>query len=292
MMTLSQCDKLFDVIRFATSEDILTGALRALFAEYVLLEFEVERGNVLWRGRRCDAHGYANGSGLSYPPAAITSAGRLNDAGAPCLYSAEKTETVLAELEAQEGEYIHVIGFKLRPGETVRVFTLGDLFHVHKTGYMKTFGSQGADALSKTINTYDSEKGRTVLYIDAFLAELLADRNAKENDYLKTRRLALIAYQHSRSQGMFYPSVLDHVGMNFAMLPDAYATKTNIVCSQVIKIMKRRQFGFCDYEVCLEATSIDERGEFAWRKPESNKRMVMFGLTKAEAEAAGGQPLS
>jgi hypothetical protein len=281
-MTLDQCDNTFDVIRSAESDDILTNALRSLFAEYPLLEFDLARSSVFWRGQRCDSCGYTNVSRLSYPPAAIARQGRLNDEGAPCLYAAQKVATVLAELEAQPGEYIHVIGFKIRPSETIRVFTIGDLFHVHKTGYMRTFGADPGGAISRTINSYDFEKAKALLYIDAFLGALLADGDAKTTHYLKTRRLAVIAYQHSQALGMFYPSVQDHVGMNFAMLPHAYDTKTNVICSQIIRISKRHLFGFYDSEVCLEATSIDGGGNFCWRKPESQKVMFCFGLIEEE----------
>jgi RES domain-containing protein len=286
-MTLDQCDSLFGVIRSAASEDQVTAALRALFVEYPLLEFAIGRGNTFWRGRRCNSGGHDNVSRLSYPPPAITKAGRLNDAGSPCLYAATKKETVLAELDAAKDDYIHLIGFRILPNETIRGFTLGDLFHVHKTGYLRTFGTDPGKTVSRTINSYGLEKGKTFLYIDAFFGTLLADREAKKSDYLMTRRLAMVAYQKSQSQGMFYPSVADYVGMNFAMLPHAFDTQTNVVCSKVIRIVRRHLFGFYDYEVTLEATGVDANGSFAWRKPESQERMLCFGLTKEEAMSGG-----
>ena len=288
-MTLDQCDSLFGAIRSAASEDQVTDALRALLVAYPLLEFAVGRGNTFWRGRRCNSGGHDNASRLSYPPPPIAKVGRLNDAGSPCLYAATKRETVLAELEAAEGDYIHLIAFRILPNETIRGFTLGDLFHVHKTGYLRAFGTDPGGSVRKAINSLGLEKGKTVLYIDAFLGVLLADRDAKRSDYLMTRRLAMVAYQKSEAQGMFYPSVADHVGMNFAMLPHAFDTKTNVVCSQIIRIVKRHLFGFYDYEVTLEATGVDANGLFAWRKPESQERIFFFGLTKEEAMSGGGR---
>jgi hypothetical protein len=287
-MTLDQCDSLFAAIRSAGSEEQLTAALRALFVEYPLLEFGIGRGNTFWRGRRCDRGGHDNLSRLSYPPPAIAKAGRLNDAGSPCLYAATKRETVLAELDAAEDDYIHLIGFRILPNETIRGFTLGDLFHAHKTGYLRTFGRDPASSVSRTLNSYGLKKGKVVLYIDAFLGVLLADRDAKRSDYLTTRRLAMVAYRKSQSEGMFYPSVADHVGMNFALLPHAFDTKTNVVCSQVIRIAKRHLFGFYDYEVTREATNVDDNGSFVWRAPESQERILFFGLTKKEATSRGG----
>jgi hypothetical protein len=283
-MTLDQCEHVFDAVHSATSDDAITVALRTLLNEHVLIEMELRRGTIFWRGQKCgDENGYANEARLSYPPPDVAPVGRLNDEGVPCHYSAQQINTVLAEMDAQEGQYFHIVGIKIRPGEAIRVITIGDLFHVHKTGHTRTLGLDPGNSFSKLLNLYSLEKGQTVLYIDAFLAGLLADRGAKATAYVITRRLMVLAFQRSEALGMFYPSVPDPLGMNFVMLPPAYDSKTQIVCSQVIRIKKRRGFCFHDYEVCREATAIGHAGDFAWRKPESQKRRFCFNLTKEEA---------
>lgn len=288
-MTLDQCEDVFDAIRSATSEDVITAALRMLLDEHILIEMELHRGTTFWRGQKCDdENGYANRSRLSYPPALTARKGRLNDEGASCHYSAQQINTVLAELDARKGEYFHIVGIKICRDEAIRVITIGDLFHVHKTGHTRTLGLDPDNSFSKLLNSYPLEKGQTVVYIDAFLAGLLADREAKATDYLISRRLAVLAFQRSEALGMFYPSVPDQLGMNFAMLPPGYDSKTQIVCSQVIRIKTRRRFCFYEYEVCREATGISPGGDFAWRKPESQKRRFCFNLTKEEAAQGKG----
>ena len=168
---------------------------------------------------------------------------------------------------------------------------LGELFHVHKTGYMRTFGIDPGGAVGKAVNAYGLEGGKTVVYIDAFFASILADADARNSDYLKTRRLAALAYAKSKlkSEAMFYPSVVDTVGMNFAMLPQAFDAKARVVCSQVVRVTKRHSFGFFKYEFCRVATGISTAGDFIWQQtPVSQDRMSCFNLTPEEAKSPRG----
>ena len=287
-MTLDQCEATFDAIRFASSSDSLTAAYRSLLTVYPVISFELARASTFWRGRKCESNrGYLGASDLSYPPAKQCKTGRLNDEGSPCLYATQRKSTVFSELSLQDGDYVHVVGLRIKPAMGVRFIALGELFHVYKTGYMRTIGSDPDQTLSRLLNSHGLEEGKRILFIDAFFAALLSDPNAKENDYTLTRTLASEAYKKIvGTEGLFYPSVQDHVGMCIAVHPTAYDTKMHIVCSQVIQISRVRAFGFFDYEVCFEAKGINDSGEFVWQKPASRNAERFFGLTKEEVDLA------
>jgi hypothetical protein len=107
------------------------------------------------------------------------------------------------------------------------------------------------------------------------------------NDYTLTRTLASEVYSKTvGAEGLFYPSVQDHVGTCLAVHPNAYDTKMHIVCSQVVHISRVRAFGFFDHEVCVEAKGIADDDQFVWQKPASPNSQTFFGLTKEEFDLA------
>lgn len=238
--------------------------------------------SVLWRGIKCLPLGYKNVSELSYPPKDIVKAGRLNDKGNPCLYSATKLTTVFTELNLAQDDYVHIIGFKLLDGKSIMSSTIGDLFHVYKYGYTKTFGADPDNSIGKKLNACSVEDRKKILYIDAFLSSVLTDTDAETKNYLSTRLLAKAIYIKSPVNSIFYPSVQDHVGMNLALLPLIYDSAMHVVCSQIIKINKVRHFGFYDHEVCMEATGIESNGDFVWQKPGFKNKEIYFGLSEKE----------
>ena len=281
-MTLDECEQHFAAIRASVAEDEVQTHLRILLDTYPVMSFELGRGSVFWRGRKTGIEPYANISHMSYPPSELAALGRLNNPGQPCLYAATRRSTVLTELGVVEGDYIQLIGFRVKPHHKLRVVAIGELFHVYKTGYTKSLGTDPGNALSRTLNAAGLDRGTKVVYVDAFLGNLLSDRNARDSSYVATRLLASLAYQKSGADGLFYPSVQDHVGMNVALLPGQYDSATHPVCCQFVRITKVRDFGFFDSEILLEATNIGNAGEIEWAVPKAQNVTTFVGLTKRE----------
>ena len=153
---------------------------------------------------------------------------------------------------------------------------------MHKTGYLRSLGVDPGSGISRLLNSAGIELGTRLLYIDAFLASLLADREAQSRDYLLTRLLAKMAYEQSSADGFFYPSVEDHNGMNIAMLPEAYSSHTHAVCCQFVRVTKVREFGFFEYEVILDSTGITDAWGIKWKQPIAKHSTAFFGLTESE----------
>ena len=168
--------------------------------------------------------------------------------------------------------------------KSIRLIAIGDLFHVHKTGHTRSLGRDPEKCLSKFLNRCNRDLAQKILYVDAFLGEILADENAKNNDYLITRMIATAAYEKSGARGMFYPSVQDYVGMNLSVISEDYFSNMHIVCSQVVKITKIHSYGFYDYEVIKQSEGIDNLNSFIWTDSPSNKHALLFDLTKEEIE--------
>lgn len=289
-MTLDDCETLFAAIRASLQEGELREHFQTLLDFYPVVSFELGRGSTFWRGRRAGASPFSNVSQMSYPPTECTPTGRLNDPGRPCLYGATRRSTVLAELNAQAGEYYQFVGFRVKPGSALRIGVIGELYHVYKTGYIKTLGADPNNALSRLLNSEGIEGGKRLIYIDAFLASILADPCAHKSDYLSTRVLAKLAYEKSGASGLFYPSVQDHNGLNVAILPESYESQAHPVCCQYVRISKVREFGIVDYDIVLEGQGISDEGTIMWQPPEAQDITTFFGLTEHEHNFLKGRP--
>lgn len=287
-ITLDQCDDLIELIRSTRSRSALSTAFQSLFDAYGIISYGLRRGDTFWRGRKCsDGSGYTHSRDLAYTPASHTTRNRLNDERLPIFYAATRKTTVLTELDAIEGDHVHLIGVRIKSPHEIRFIVLGELLHTYKLGYPKIMGIDPNKTISKMLDAMGMVDAKPVLYLDAFLSELLADPNAKEQEYRHTRVLIQEAFRKiPEAEGVFYPSVRDHVGMNIAIKPTAYDDKVHIVSSQVIRITRKRSFGFYDYERARQAARINDEGEFVWLQNIEPNKERFFHLTQAEAEGA------
>jgi hypothetical protein len=255
-----------------------------MLAEQPLLGYAMGRGSFFWRGRKCAGpDGWPTVSDLAYPPPGETTVQRLNNVGDPVLYASTRVLTVLTELDAQEGDFIHLIALRMKQGAGVHFMAIGDFYHIFKAGFSRLIGSEGGGAVSRVLNDFGTQMGRRVIYVDAFLSSLLADRQAYLNDYAQTRAFRYAVFRKiPQGEGFFYPSVRDTVGMNLAILPQAFDAKGQVVSSQVIEIVRKRDFGFFDFQYHRHAKWFEGDGTFAWLPASEQHEWVVFGMTPEE----------
>jgi len=127
------------------------------------------------------------------------------------------------------------------------------------------------------------ETGRNVVYVDAFLSNVLADPHAALTNYRCTRALSGAVFRKVPSlEGFFYPSIRDRVGMNFLLATGAFDDKGQVMSSRVVEVIKRRRFGFYDYRPVRHARGCDECGFFQWLPKDEWHDRVVFGMTDEE----------
>ena len=283
-MTLDNCEALFDAIRSTNSGHELLTLFSRLFEPYKILSFTFGRGSIFWRARKNDGTPYKNKRELSYPPREVTGAYRLNDPEKPCLYAATRRETALIEINAQVGDHVQIVGYRIKPGSTLRFGTIGEFFHVYKTGYLRTLGKDPEGVVNKLINGTPIELTKLIIYIDAFLSDLLSDKEAHRNDYIKTRVLANMSFQKSGIDSLLYPSVKSYAGMNLAISASSFDAHAELVCVQQIFIEKKREFGFFDLQIMDDAVSVEGDGNIVWSGTADTRTTKIFNLSPSEIE--------
>lgn len=285
-MNLDECDKIFARVRAAASPSEVCHALEALFDWYELLNLELVSGEVFWRARLTGEHPWPCIEKMVYPRPEHAGLNRLNDKNAPCLYAATRIETALQEIEANEGDFVQLVGFKVEPRAEIRVAVIGELLHIYKKGYLRLTGTDPGGSIVRLLNSKGQRRGVQILYIDAFLSALLADENAKSDEYIRSRSIASMIHRDAKTDGIMFPSVRDELGMNLALRPAAVDSKMRAVCCIHVRITRIRAFGFIEYDVISEAERMLADGRFSWAAPISGQRRRYFNLTKEEYEAA------
>lgn len=111
--SLDDCDSLHLILTGHASFDEKRRAAAALLATHQPINFGFGRGRPFWRARKCSEDGYIDERDLFYPPPELTQPGRMNDKGSPCLYLSTRMETAFAEIGANEGDYVHVAGYRV-----------------------------------------------------------------------------------------------------------------------------------------------------------------------------------
>ncbi|UVS84989.1 RES domain-containing protein [Burkholderia glumae] len=288
-MTLDECENVFRAVRQAGSISEACFHLTRLFDSYELVSIELKRGEtVYWRARSAGERQWPNISDMAYPPAEIAKCGRLNDIGDPCFYAATREETALWEIEAQAEQHVQLAGFRPLHETPIRIAVVGELFHVYKTGYLRLVGTDPDGSMRRLINDFEPNYAKRLLYIDSFLADLLADPKAAESNYMLSRAIAGMIYRKGELDGIMFPSVRDHLGMNLALRASAFDEKMQAVCCFHGKVKRKRSYGFIDYDVLREIERIDDNGAPVWIEAPSEKIRRFFNLSRKEFEAASG----
>lgn len=284
-ISLDQCEELFLRIKNSENPEELIKTYKILFKHYPPLQFSLGRGAIFWRARKCSSeNGYTTTSQVSPPPPERTGAGRLNNPGEPVLYAATKEETAIAELDIAEGDTVQVSGLRILPDKEVRLLAIGDFFHIYKKGFSKIFGADPNNSVSRFLNSFPLHHGKSIIYIDAFLREILSDKKAKELLYNRTRSIVnALTLTQLQFDGCIYPSTKNDSGLNLYAKIDAFKSKFHITSSKLVKIKKIRSYGIYELEVTKQATGLKNDGTFIWQSSNTDQQ-YLFGLTDDEIE--------
>lgn len=287
-MTLDQCDALFAKVRATTEAADLAGYFRKLLsAGCQVTRVGVTRGNIFWRARPCSATGYSNIQEVTYPPTHLARLNRLSDEKQPRFYASARKETALAEqTELVAGQHFHVLGSWVKAGHQIRALVLGELHHVYKLGYCRTFGADPGQSLSRRLNELPRNLAKRAIYIDAFLGSILSDPLARDSGYARSRALLSAVASDFPVDAVFFPSVKDQWGINIVISPQAVDSQMVYCASHVLRVERTREFGFMETTLQRQARGMAANGDFEWQEDPGPDREVIFGMTKEEHEFA------
>lgn len=264
-MPIKQCQAIIAEILSLKDIAEIRDRFSLLLQAQPLLNYNFGPGSIFWRGRKCDnLDGWKNVSDVWYPQPGVAKAGRLNNPYEPLLYLSSRRFTVFSEVRAKPADVIHILGCRIKEGKNIRIGLIGDLFHVYRTG-LSMISSEVGRLLNNTLNSFDYEVGRSIVYVDAFLASVLRDPGASPNAYLFTRILGdLLLKKVIEVKSLFYPSIVQEGGMNLAVGSSVADDTIEVVTSSLVKIEEELGYGMYQYSHVRNCTAIDTDGNFRW----------------------------
>lgn len=250
----------------AMSDAMLIDAqLSWLLKDYSLINYNLGYDFPIWRGRKCDSpSGFQNIRELSYPPPELTKANRLNNPGTPVLYAAFNKFCVFEEIGAGEGDYVHLVGYRIKQSKRLRCCMLGEVLNVHRSGRAWASEELGRE-LNKILNKMPSDAARSFIYIDAFFSSILRDKDAASKDYLHSRTLgSLLPEKLPGLDAIVYPSVALDSSMNLAIMANSADMALELIGTSVVQIRKKYEYGIFDFFVVRNAKGNFPDGQIQW----------------------------
>ena len=246
-------------------EDLLKWYLRS----YGGVNFNFGYDRPIFRARKCqNEDGYSNISEIYPPPSEFCKIGRMNEEGRSIFYGAFGIGTALAEIYAQEGDYVHVAHFQLpkesEPG--IRCFTIGAVYDAYhgNNNISPSVYDEMRDFITK-IGKDDIHALLSYLYMDAFSAELLNNVNAREVNYIYSRIFCrLILDRYPSVDGLIYPSAKIKAATNIVLRTESIKSKIMLVGHNVIKINKVYPYGIADFSIVKNAKGHMPDGRIVW----------------------------
>jgi hypothetical protein len=239
----------------ASSDAALVEAqLRWLLENYSLINYKLGYERPIWRGIKCNSpSGFQYLHELSYPPIEFTKAGRLNNQGNPVLYGAFNNFGALEEIGAKEGDYIHLVGYRIKKTKKLRCCVVGEVLNVHRSGQAWASVELGQQ-LNNILNKMSPAAGRSFVYIDAFFSSILRDKKAASNNYLHSRILGTLLLEKLPGlDAILYPSVALESSMNIAVIPDAVDSIFEVFGTTVVRVERKYDYGIFDFSIVRNA---------------------------------------
>lgn len=219
--------------------------------------------STVWRARKVDEaqpEGFEQITDIIYPPPQYAKSGRLNTEGMSILYASISTHGCLAEIDAQPGDKVHVSAFTLIPERRLHCGFLGNIVMAYK------WNSEDFSLVQKTLAPFSEAQKTSIFLIDSFLAEMLADSQAEENNYLHTTVLAeVIRNGRNTLDAIVYPGVKSFGAKSYAIHCDAML-KFNIADMHLVEITNRYPYGLYEWRHLKRVERYDN-GRIVWKEP-------------------------
>jgi hypothetical protein len=253
-------------LRSENDPSVVHRKLSFLLAHYDVINWDLKYDWPIWRARKCKtADGFDSIDDLIYPPPHLTPAGRLNNPHEPMLYGVFNKNTALEEVGAEEGNYIHVIGLRLKKNSRIRCCVIGEIDRVHRSGRSMLSEELAAHLLRIIQDELPYKAAMSFIFVDAFLSSLLRDPLASANDYLYSRTVRQLLFEKQPTvEAICYSSVKLEGALNVAITPEIADNRLDLAGTSVIKIERRFDYGLFDFSLVRNATDVRHDRRIVW----------------------------
>jgi hypothetical protein len=243
-------------------------AKRGVYQTYSLPEeLPIHRARRLPTNKKC----FSSAAELGPPSADETTAyGRCHQPSRPLCYCSLYEDTALAEVNAELGERYVISTFKV-PKDIV-VIPIGEFDYFRRT--RRTYIGHDTPGSAKPYEkALAGEDWVVSALIDAFLADEFIKPATTDTDYKITSAFSDVLLNgdlnpSKQIDAIIYPSVAFREGMNFAILPEAYKSKMELVEAET-KI--------------IEITGVFGYGIYSWKQLKTLKPVTSDGVLDWEA---------
>ena len=234
--------------------------------------FEIVRSRSTQRGLD-----FEHASQMGYPPAQRVKLGRCNFEGQSILYGSSNVETSFLEIGFNEQEPCAVIAqFRLKHGAKLTLRPIGELDHCRRYRRSRLGTPGAAEQLGKLLDDLEHYDQTTRWYVDAYLADFFSrirNDTDERNLYEVTSRIASALLMEEHVDGLIYPSVKHAGGLNFAIKPNVFDERFEIVKYALTATVYEHGYGLFEYFVHAEGNQLDPNGNFLFRtNPHFNAR--------------------
>lgn len=214
---------------------------------------------------------------MMYPPAQRVKLGRCNFERQPILYGSSNVETSFLEIGFSEQESCAVIAqFRLKHGSKLTLRPIGELDHYRRYRRSRLGTPGAAEQLDQLLGNLDHYGQIAHWYVDAYFADFFSrirNDNYERNLYEVTSRIANAFLMDENVDGLIYPSVKHAGGLNFAIKPNVFDERFEIVKYALTAPVYEHGYGLFEYFVHAEGNRLDTNGNFLFStNPHFNAR--------------------
>jgi hypothetical protein len=252
----------FDPDDFCTTFEKISPFVTNVIIEY--LDFLMFRSRAIERGTD-----FEHVKQMGYPPAhRVKTFGRCNMPGQSILYAASNQETSFLEIDfSDEKPCALIVQFKLKPNEKLRLLPIGELDHYRRHRRPRVNAPGAADNLQALLDPLEHYDRVTREFVDAYLADYLSrvpDEKNERNLYEVTAGIANAMLSQSDVDGLIFPSVRHHGGLNYAIKPEAFDSKFIVEKYVLTTELYNHGYGLFEYFAYAEGAQLNDAGQFVW----------------------------
>jgi hypothetical protein len=195
--------------------------------------------------------------------------GRCHQPFRSIYYASLNLDTVLAELEPDVGDFVHVAVASPKDNESVNLVAIGEIEHIRRYGVPLLGGQVTIETFGKLLEPSHEEENLARIVVDAFLSDVFIAPARGQLDYKLTSALSdiILSAEHEGKRicdGFAYPSVAHRGGLNFAFEGSCFPDRMEISECMVFQIVDYLGYGIYGRVQVAKSTCVFADGLIDW----------------------------